>query len=439
MKKYFIFLASAALMIAACNKVEDIAPVEPAVETELITVELNPMTKTSLGESGATTWLEGDKVSVTVDGTHIGDLTLVAGTTGTFSGEVEAGKTGEALLHYPSGITAVPAEQEALEGSFANGAALLDGTATMDALRAGEAVTLSNSTALLQFISPLDADVTFIINETTYTVTGCEAGKIYYACVDPENNGKLSYTVGIVSGAKEKADFAPVAGKVYPLGDEALPLKESQYGVIGVNGKWGGSDDIMMYETTKDNLYVSFGVTFSSAGNFKVRKAGGWNDSYNYGTISTATKSADSVVGVYTDGGSGNINVAAGTYDIYFDRLASQVYIMEQGKSYAEASQPAKPTTTYSLIGSFTGSNWNTDFNMNYAGDGIWTINKELAASVEWKIRQTGTWNSSWGYSNLYPGNDLATSAGGNIKLSGAGDYLIGFIKDKNKITLVKK
>jgi hypothetical protein len=53
----------------------------------------------------------------------------------------------------------------------------------------------------------------------------------------------LSYTVGIVLGAKEKDNFAPAANKVYPLGK--LALKESTYGVIGANGDW--DNDIVMY------------------------------------------------------------------------------------------------------------------------------------------------------------------------------------------------
>ena len=69
MKKHFVFLASAALVIAAsCNKAEIDTPVEGApVETELISVQLNPETKTSL--SGMeTVWSEGDAVSVRISG-----------------------------------------------------------------------------------------------------------------------------------------------------------------------------------------------------------------------------------------------------------------------------------------------------------------------------------------------------------------------------------
>lgn len=436
MKKYSIFLAIAALMSAAsCNQAEIEAPVEDTVapvETELITVELNPMTKTALGAEGTTVWSDGDVVSVTVEGKKIGDLKLVEGST--FSGEVEAGYNGEAVLNYPSGTTEVPTTQKAEAGSFANGAALLEGKTTMDALRAGDGAKLENTTALLQFEVSIAGNVAFTIGDKTYTVEGCEPGNTYYACVDPNTTGKLSYTVGIVLGAKEKADFAPAANKIYPLGK--LALKESTYGLVGDNNNW---TDAYMYETTvSDNFFVLYNVNFASAGGFKVRKGGVWNDDYNFGTSTTAKQPANEIVGVYTDGGSKDIELNAGTYDIYFDRLAGQVYVMAPGKSYTTATKPSHGSS-YVLAGSFTGSNWGDSVVMNYSGDNIWTCVQEFAANNEFKVKIKGSWNSSWGYDNVYPGNGLVTNQGGNAKVKAAGTYIVGFYLTGNKITLVKK
>ena len=437
MKKIFMLMASAAVVFAAsCNKMEEVnTPIEPVVETELITVDLNPMTKTSL-DGKATVWSEGDKVSVTVGGKNIGDLELVKGTTSTFKGEVEAGYNGEAILNYPSGTTEVPATQKAEAGSFANGAALLEGKTTMEALRAGEGASLSNTTALLQFEVSIAGDVAFKIGDKTYTVTGCETGNTYYACVDPNTSGKLSYTVGIVLGGKEKDNFVPEANKIYPLGK--LALKESVYGVIGDNNGWAG--DAMMYETSQTNLFVAYGIKFASDGGFKVRKAGSWsNDDANYGTTTTTVKEANTVVGVYTDGGSGDIKIKAGTYDLYFDRANGQVYITTPGKPHTELTQPTAPTDKYSLIGTIGGSSWNKDFNLKYSGDNIWTLEYNFTANNEWKVRKNAAWSSSWGYSNLYPGNGFASNANGNVKMTTAGDYIVTFVLPKNKITLVKK
>ena len=433
MKKFFVYMASAAFMFAACNKADIDVPVEDVntpVETETITVDLNPMTKTSL-DGKNTVWSDGDVVSVTVEGKNIGELKLVEGST--FTGEVKAGHTGVAVLNYPSGVDAVPATQTAVENSFANGSALLEGTTTMEALRAGEAATLQNQTAILGFRSPIAGDVAFTIGNATYTVTGCDADKTYYVCVDPANSGKLSYTAGLALGAKEKDSFAPEANKVYNLG--ALELKASSYGLVGDNNNW---TDAYMYETATDNMFVLYNVKFESAGGFKVRKGGVWNDDNNFGTTTTAKQAANEIVGVYTDGGSKDIEVNAGTYDIYFDRLAGQVYIMTTGTSHTTAKQPVH-ASSYVLAGSFTGSNWGDSIVMKYSGDNIWTYVQDFAANNEFKVKIEGSWNSSWGYDNVYPGNGLVTNQNGNAKVREAGTYIVGFYLNGNKITLVKK
>lgn len=427
MKRIFVYMIAALALAASCNKME---VANTPVATETITVELNPQTKTVL-DGKDTVWSAGDEVSVTVGGVKVGTLTLVSGST--FSGEITAGLEGEAVATLNYGKETVPATQVAVAGSFANGAALLEGTTTVAALRAGTGATLQNQTALLKFQTPVAGDVAFTIGSTTYKVAGCETGKTYYACVDPENTGKLTYTVGIVLGGKEAASFTPVANKIHDLG--ALTLKESQYGVIGNTGAWGENDDFKMYETTEDNFYVAYGVEVTSG--FKIRKAGGWNDDYNFGTTSDAAKSANSIVGVYTDGGSTDINVTDGTYDIYFARLMGQVYIMTPGKSYTEATLPTTNSTKYSIVGT---PNWETDTDLYYSGDNIWTGVYTFAANNEWKIRKNHAWSGGdCGYSSVYPGSGLATDSGGNIKMKTAGTYVIGFVSTKGKITLVTK
>lgn len=275
MKKYFILLASATLMLAAsCNKIDEVNTIEPTAETELITVELNPMTKTSLNGLD-TKWTVGDVVSVTVGSEKIGDLTCVEGST--FSGEVKAGYDGKAevKLHYPSGVTSVPVEQTAVANSFANGAALLDGTTTMDVLRAGEGATLSNSTALLQFTTEINGDVAFTIGSKTYTVAGCEANSTYYACVNPTKNVTLSYTIAGIKGAKSKTSITFDAGSCYNLSMLSvvryLYVKDDlNWGKVNLyawrrsdeaklNGNWPGNT-LSTKVTVADNTYYRFEI-----------------------------------------------------------------------------------------------------------------------------------------------------------------------------------
>ena len=437
MKKIFVYMASAALVFAAsCNKIEEAnTPVDTPAETELITVELNPQTKTSL-DGKSTVWTAGDKVNVTVGEEVIGTLTLVSGST--FKGEITAGLEGgtSVTLNYPvdedgKTVTTVPATQTAAAGSFAQGAALLEGTTTVADLRAGGAAMLTNKTALLKFSVAIAGDVTFEIGTAKYTVTGCQTDKTYYACVDPANTGKLSYATGLAVGSQEKANFTSEAGKVYELGK--LSLKESIFAVAGDCNSWG---DTKMYETAQDNFFVLYGAEFSGAGGFKIRKAGVWEESYNFGTTTTATKTKNSVVGVYADKDSQNIKVDAATYDIYFDRLAGMVYLMEPGKSYTTATKPTNPLE-YCLAGSF--NSWSDTDKMTYSGDNIWTIVKTLAANNEFKVKKKNDWNENWGYNNMSAGKNLTSDSGGNVKVNSAGDYVIGFYKSGNKISLVKK
>lgn len=228
-------MASAALMLAAsCNKMEEVntpvdtpadTTVETPAETETITVQLNPGTKTSLGEEGtATIWSQGDAVDVTTGGTYLGTLCNNSNLE-TFSGEIKAGTDGgkNITLYYPSCLNGsapiVPDVQKAVENSFDEGAAVLEGYTTMADLRAGKPVTMENMTALLKFSVAQDGDVTFNVGEDTYTITGCNnTAATYYACIDPQESVALSYKVGDKTGAKSKENATFEAGKIYNLG-----------------------------------------------------------------------------------------------------------------------------------------------------------------------------------------------------------------------------
>ena len=322
MKKHFVFLASAALVIAAsCNKAEIDTPVEGApVETELISVQLNPETKTSL--SGMeTVWSEGDAVSVTVGGKNIGTLELVEGNT--FSGEIEAGHDGEAVLNYPAGVTSVPAEQAAVAGTFANGAALLKGTTTLAALRAGEGATLSNTTALLSFSVAVAGDVVFTLGEATYTVKGCKAGETYYACVAPVAGAALSYTVAGADGLKSKAGVTFEAGLVYELGELSV-FDASVYGLVGSFQGWDVAKPIAM-ENSSNGWIVAKSVELYKTDEFKFVKDKSWTVSY--GTSAVTAIAEDKEYTVVTNN-SQNMKVTKnGKFNLYLNPTALKVKV----------------------------------------------------------------------------------------------------------------
>lgn len=271
MKKIFVYMASAALMFAvSCNKEEVNVDTTAPVETELITVDLNPMTKTALGAEGTTTWDADDKVSVTVGGKVVGTLSLVEGST--FSGEITAGLSGAAVLNYPAGVTTVPATQTAVAGSFADGAALLEGTTTVEDLRAGTGVELQNKTALLMFTVAQAGDVTFEVGTAKYTVTGCKTGATYYACVAPASN--VNFTARIDGCLSKESSKTPTfaANKIFDLGTLPEPVirlyVKSEYthfdmnvyawGINGVSlpSTWPGS--AMKWDKNRSLYYYDF-------------------------------------------------------------------------------------------------------------------------------------------------------------------------------------
>lgn len=257
------------------------------------------------------------------------------------------------------------------------------------------------------------------------------------------SGGTFGYEPGVVNGYYNKLTIAEGYFAINKGNGTYIvqKLEASDWGIVGGFNSW--ADDVTMYKTSTDNLFVAYGVEIKEVSGqengFKIRKNGAWGDSGNYGTLTTvngATKKVDTAIGVYTDGGSGNITVAYGTYDIYFDRLNSRVYVMTVGKEIAEATQQTT-TTKYSFAGSVSG--WDDSTPMVYAGDGIWTISRTFKAGEEWKVKNHGNWNASWGYDNVWPDNSLVSNSGGNAKTKAAGDYIVGFVASINKITFVKK
>ena len=110
---------------------------------------------------------------------------------------------------------------------------------------------------------------------------------------------------------------------------------ENVWGIVGdVNG-WA-APDITLETSATEGLFVAYKVTMP-AGNFKIRANGVWNDAANYGLATAGPVEVDHVYDLVCSGGSGNMTLAAGTYDIWFDLKNSKVYIMTPDKPITEA------------------------------------------------------------------------------------------------------
>lgn len=183
---------------------------------------------------------------------------------------------------------------------------------------------------------------------------------------------------------------------------------ESIYGVIGVNNDW--TKDIMMYTTPVEDLFVARNVVFTADGGFKVRKAGAWDDTANFGLENgKAAVVVDHVYNVITSGGSGDLLVPAGAYDIWFDFKNMKIYVMTPGKDISEATpgegvvpEPVEGEPWY-LVGNFNG--WSpADANYQMTFDGTWYVFKNFAADGKgmkfvgdsnWSRERVGTFKSA--------------------------------------------
>ena len=129
----------------------------------------------------------------------------------------------------------------------------------------------------------------------------------------------------------------PEAGRAYVMAAGAKPeLVADTWGLVGNITGWGDLGDFSMSE--EGAYLVRKGVALTTASEFKIRFNNAWDDSKNYGTASGGAVDINKAVDIITSGGSQNMKVQLdGTYDIYFDLANSQIYIMSEGKTPAEA------------------------------------------------------------------------------------------------------
>ena len=121
----------------------------------------------------------------------------------------------------------------------------------------------------------------------------------------------------------------------YGVGGDASSIT---WGVIGLGDDWNNDKKM-----SKDGVFFSVkNVTVADGDRFKIRKAGEWNDAYNYGAASDNYKLTVGKGYQMTNGnGSKDMYVpAAGTYDIYFSLEAETVWLMNTG------DRPEDPAVT---------------------------------------------------------------------------------------------
>ena len=229
----------------------------------------------------------------------------------------------------------------------------------------------------------------------------------------------------------------------YP-GGGAAP-EASEWGVVGVVNSWGGSPDVVMYKTATEGLFVAYKVEMPDGG-FKIRANNKWDDTANYGLASAGPVEVDHAYDLICSGGSGDMTLVAGTYDIWFDLTNTKVYIMTPGKPISEAvggevvTPPTPPTpedAVWGVVGTITGWADNADINMVEEGD--WLVAKGVALTTtdEFKFRTNGTWGTERTATTTEPvaiNTEYEAAAGsGNIKVAVDGTFDLYLAKTLDK------
>ena len=244
-------------------------------------------------------------------------------------------------------------------------------------------------------------------DKVVYTVA--ETG-VYTITIDVRDWNNRTYTIKSASAEPEQPEFEAVA---------------SEWGIVGDVNNWGntaGVLDVVMYTTPTANLFVAKNVEMP-AGSFKIRANNTWNDAANYGVENAGEVAVDHVYNVISSGGSGNMTLAAGTYDIWFDLNAKKVYIMTPGKdiSAAVAGTPTAPLTdTWYLVGNFNG--WKpADATYKMTSEGGWYVFKnftadgkgvKFVADANWNVNRGGSFKANAAISLSQGGADMMVTAG---------------------------
>lgn len=146
--------------------------------------------------------------------------------------------------------------------------------------------------------------------------------------------------IGLVAGGD---NFKPAAGTYdiylnpdlpaayFMTAGAAAPAAPETWGIVGTTNNWGGDDiDMGLALDAEGKYWVRKGVALPN-GEIKIRWANDWSKDFGGTFAANAAITAE-------PGGS-NFKCVEGTYDIYLDTEANQVFFMTDGKTPADAGE----------------------------------------------------------------------------------------------------
>ena len=227
----------------------------------------------------------------------------------------------------------------------------------------------------------------------------------------------------------------------YP-GGGAAP-EASEWGVVGQVNGWA-APDITMYKTATEGLFVAYNIAMPDGG-FKIRANGEWNDAANYGLETAGPVEVDHYYPVITGGGSGDMTLKAGNYDIWFDLNNEKVYVMTPGKPISEAveggaatPEPEPEVTAWYLVGNFNG--WTVaDANYQLAKEGDWYVFKGFTADGQGVKLNAGNWDVNRGGVFVAANEAIAIEQNGADMMVAAGTYDVYMNADATELYFMEE
>ena len=265
------------------------------------------------------------------------------------------------------------------------------------------------------------------------------------------NNNGTAKTTDIALGKLDKNYYVVYndAGTVYTEAPAAGSIKEveatlSEWALAGEFNSWG--DKVMEVVAGANNLFVAKNVTINAYNKIKVKKVGTWDVSYGGGINYL---NANNWMKVYDNGADIQI-VTKGTYDVYFDKANTKLYLMNAGTAYNTANEqsndgPAPDASKYAwgLCGAHNG--WGTnDTALTWDDTCGLFVAKNTKLSGEFKVRADKAWTVNYGGKTITvdaaSGMTLTKNSSGNCKLNkyGTFDVYFQYISDSSVKIWVK-
>ena len=137
---------------------------------------------------------------------------------------------------------------------------------------------------------------------------------------------------------------------VVATGAEVPAMPVFSIGVVGLGGNWD-----VDYDMTEEGVYYTLkSVNITATDTFKLRISHSWEENYGIASDTSDEQVAINFDAMYTlvQGGK-NMQVAAGTYDLYFNYETKEFYVLTVGTTPEELAIPQYKVYVYNY-----GTNW---------------------------------------------------------------------------------